>query len=320
MLRSPDSPRASLRGFTLIELLVVIAIIAILIALLLPAVQQAREAARRSQCKNNLKQIGLALHNYHDTHNCFPPGVIMQTADPEFSNTNDASTLVESWGWGSFLLPNVDQAPLYSAAGIGRGDLIQNHLTEVRTPLNVYRCPSDTAPPVRTDAAAGFSVAFAEWATSNYKGNCSHRNCPRDGGVNGTGLFWNRSNIRFRDIVDGSSNTIAIGETAWIRGSLRYMAAVWAGCELGESGNCVDDILASGRAAINHTNDHGDQLRESFSSMHEGGVHFVFGDGAVRFISQNINYVVNDLNNSSPVDSTYERLLSRNDNQPVGEF
>src|SRR4051812_6730319 len=97
-------PKTFKRGFTLIELLVVIAIIAVLIALLLPAVQQAREAARRSQCKNNLKQIGLALHNYHDTANTLPPGWI---GDPTGSNAGNR------WGWGTMILPYLDQAPLY---------------------------------------------------------------------------------------------------------------------------------------------------------------------------------------------------------------
>src|SRR6188472_548040 len=100
----------SRRGFTLIELLVVIAIIAILIALLLPAVQQAREAARRSQCKNNLKQLGLALHNYHDTSNTLPPGWI---AVPTMSGNTNASA--PCWGWGTMILPGLDQAPLYSS-------------------------------------------------------------------------------------------------------------------------------------------------------------------------------------------------------------
>lgn len=97
------------RGFTLIELLVVIAIIAILIALLLPAVQQAREAARRSTCKNNLKQIGIALHNYHDTHSVLPPGVLMFD-----DGSGDPDPDLGNWGWNTFLLPYIDQAPLYN--------------------------------------------------------------------------------------------------------------------------------------------------------------------------------------------------------------
>lgn len=308
-------------GFTLIELLVVIAIIAVLIALLLPAVQQARESARRTQCRNHLKQLGLALHNYHDTANCFPPGVIRQTADLQFDPAGDANALsIESWGWNAFLLPYLDQAPLYNQAGISRGDKLEDRLNEARTILPALRCPSDTAPRVRTTAAAGFTVRFGEWGTSNYKGNCSHRGCPIDGGVNATGLFWNNSYLRFSDITDGTSNTIALGEVGWVRGTLRYQAAVWAGCRLGLGGNCVDDIFGSGRASINHTNNNADQLQESFSSLHDGGIHVLLADGSVRFISENIHFLPDSVSNASAVDSTYERLLSRNDNQPLGDF
>src|SRR5689334_25410189 len=106
------------RAFTLIELLVVIAIIAVLIALLLPAVQQAREAARRTQCKNNLKQIGLALHNYHDTFRLFPPGYVDRNGNPNLTPDND---LGPGWGWAAFLLPYIDQSPLYSPINFNVG-------------------------------------------------------------------------------------------------------------------------------------------------------------------------------------------------------
>ena len=106
------------RGFTLIELLVVIAIIAILIALLLPAVQQAREAARSSQCKNNLKQLGLAMHNYHDTYKMFPP-------DNTFTKGKIATSSIPAWGWGTYLLPYLDQAPLFKRMGVNKRTLNQ---------------------------------------------------------------------------------------------------------------------------------------------------------------------------------------------------
>jgi len=116
-------------GFTLVELLVVIAIIGILVGLLLPAVQAAREAARRMQCSNNLKQIGLSLHNYHDAHKRFPPGVVQQQADPQFvPNAGNVNPPIESWGWGAFLLPFMEQGNLYSQAGIGQGTKLQDVL------------------------------------------------------------------------------------------------------------------------------------------------------------------------------------------------
>jgi len=126
------------RGFTLIELLVVIAIIAILIALLLPAVQQAREAARRTQCKNHLKQIGLAIHNYHDTHNTFPPGYIARIPQ------NITSSERGLYGWGAFVLPYMDQAPLYNLLQVGNVPLETNAVTNLaalQTPLPAFSLP-----------------------------------------------------------------------------------------------------------------------------------------------------------------------------------
>src|SRR5262245_62053385 len=134
------------RGFTLIELLVVIAIIAILIALLLPAVQQAREAARRTQCKNNLKQIGLALHNYESTHGLFPPSCIN---DPYASGTLDGVSYPDSlmvattgFGWGALLLAQLEQAPLYNQFNFSTGCWAIAHKTQVATRLPVFLCPS----------------------------------------------------------------------------------------------------------------------------------------------------------------------------------
>src|SRR3712207_6554389 len=139
--------RVTLRkGFTLIELLVVIAIIAILIALLLPAVQQAREAARRSQCKNNLHQMGLALHNYHDAHNVFPPAnfkVLIQDTSPDQFNS-------QSTHWGAMLLPYLDQAPLYNSMVWGSHPTIWYqgpNLVAQQTVLTVFQCPSSTDRP-----------------------------------------------------------------------------------------------------------------------------------------------------------------------------
>src|SRR5262249_37999311 len=137
--------RRRLRGFTLIELLVVIAIIAVLIALLLPAVQQAREAARRTQCRNNLKQFGIALHSYHDTYNHFPPGWV------QYTQTASAANGTAHWAWGTYLLPFVDQAPLYTLMQVGNSSLgmrqalaiggttIPNALAGMQAAQNAYR-------------------------------------------------------------------------------------------------------------------------------------------------------------------------------------
>ncbi len=142
------------RAFTLIELLVVIAIIAILVALLLPAVQQAREAARRSSCKNNLKQLGLAIHNYHDTYRTMPPGVVDDFTD-------------SIWGWGALILPFVEQGPVYDALRVGNIPLgvrmtpgnALDQLSVLQTPISTYRCPSDVGPEAHFSGAVVLSIA-----------------------------------------------------------------------------------------------------------------------------------------------------------------
>lgn len=318
--RQPRKCRGAVRGFTLVELLVVIAIIGILVGLLLPAVQAAREAARRMQCSNNLKQMGLAMHNYHDAHKVFPPGLVVQNADPQWTAAgNDLH--VESWAWGSFLLPYIEQSALYNQMGVGQGQLLQtiaSTTTLALTPLSVYRCPSDAGPAVRAP-----SGGFAEWATSNYKACTGHRRDALTIAVNTearSGMFWQNSKNGIRDMSDGTSNTILIGEIAFQRGPLQPRAGVWVGSLRAMGGNSAKDVFANGRGAINHSNTVFNELAESFSSLHVGGAQFVLGDGSVHFISENIEYITNGPNNTSPIDSTYERLTGRADGQVVGEF
>ena len=193
-------PRRTRRttGFTLIELLVVIAIIAILIALLLPAVQQAREAARRSTCQNNLKQMGIAMHNYHDVVQVFPPGVI-------HSLTNDPMGIGTGWSWGTFLLPYIDQAPIFNQLNTQRPIDPTNatQLSLIRTIIPVYNCPSDphrnnSENPYATIRMSGASTGVAI-GKSNYRAvfGPGEANCVlTDGG----GMFFANSNIRIRDL------------------------------------------------------------------------------------------------------------------------
>src|SRR5260370_18496730 len=153
-----DKRRRSYRGFMLIELLVVIAIIAALVALLLPAVQQAREAARRSQCKNNLKQMGLAVSNYHDTANSFPPGQMSTVTSPTFlspgvpglyGSWNDYGRhQYGGWAWASFLLPYLDQSALYNNLNIGAKPCASSgaQLLLAQTPLPIFPCPTHVGP------------------------------------------------------------------------------------------------------------------------------------------------------------------------------
>ena len=281
------------RGFTLIELLVVIAIIAILIALLLPAVQQAREAARRSQCKNNMKQLGLALHNYHDTHNIFPWGY--NTRDigiviPPATTVNDSDTFI---GWGAFILPYVDQAPLYNyIASNGGFDgprwyLIPalNSGTGVKTILPAFICPSDRMEGLNTDRSnspgkSNYKGVGYATATSPYIfGHQDHR-------------------TRIRDIGDGTSNTALLGESS--SHGFR-ITGVWYGIR-SNSEDCAVRMDESVDWAINGTSAY------AFSSPHVGGAHFLLADGAVRFLSENID------------STTYYNIGRKNDEQVLGEF
>jgi len=330
------------RGFTLIELLVVIAIIAILIALLLPAVQQAREAARRSQCKNNLKQIGLALHNYHDIFNGFPPGYV------EFglgATTNGAHAVNDGeghWAWSAMILPQIDQAPLFNQMNVGNRSVAQAMdamLTQMQNGQPAFRCPSDVAPQVNTtgpDAMTvgarllgrpgnptGDPVAVNSYLASNNSGQLllNRNNNP----VNGAnGAFWRNSSTRFRDMTDGSSNCIMVGERAWQVQSTATKSGVMFAVRQngglipnGASSTPVDDGLAFGMAAGNvKINENSAGGVDGFSSYHEGGAQMLMGDGRVRFISENIDHN----NVTTNVDSTFERLIGISDGQTVGEF
>ena len=218
---SPKTSVTRSRGFTLIELLVVIAIIAILIALLLPAVQQAREAARRTQCKNNLKQLGLALHNYHDTHSTLPPGCLQV---PNAAGTAPDRTR-GGWGWNVFVLPFLDQAPLYNLLN-PNGDNFPTSFAghPVQTVLSMMICPSDASPGVNN--YGGFTDVNGEGAgKSNYPavsgplnthtGVWGHVRLAQQGGPTVAGMFNYNSRTRFRDVTDGMSNSFAAAERAW---------------------------------------------------------------------------------------------------------
>jgi prepilin-type N-terminal cleavage/methylation domain-containing protein len=305
-----------LHGFTLIELLVVIAIIAILIALLLPAVQQAREAARRTECKNHLKQIGLAMHNYHDSHKCFPFG---------WGGTGPASGSPR-YSAISQLLPYFDQAPLYNTINFSL-PLVDPLNTPARmTEIPMLRCPSDFA---NTQPQAGGAINYMA-----NKGNlCMWQSTDQNG------IFFYLKSIRFRDIIDGSSSTAAFSERMLTDGNngvvspdedvFLSMAMPMTADEAIQMCYAVNiNDLANqfpifmGAPWINgqHTYLHTDvPNRRSCgfyplmatmppSSRHEGGVHTLLCDGAVRFISENIDL------------RTWRGIGSRNGKEVLGEF
>ncbi len=237
-------PRSPRRGFTLIELLVVIAIIAILVALLLPAVQQAREAARRSSCKNNLKQIALAIHNYHDTYRVFPPGHVVQTsgAGADIDRGN--------WAWSAFIAPFMELGPQYDTLRVGAVHAETHFPTTagndatapnaaawnvIITPVQTFRCPSD-AGPLRNNSryrglcgatgdnaggAPGNEAAINAVATSNYVGAMSSGNnrgavAFNYGDQGMDGVFGpSQAKRSIASLTDGASNVILLGERAY---------------------------------------------------------------------------------------------------------
>ena len=278
------------RGFTLIELLVVIAIISILIGLLLPAVQKIREAANRLKCTNNLKQVGLALHNYHGVYEKFPSGF------RSYSATIDGNGTGPGWGWAAYLLPYIEQDNLYRQIDLSK-DIADPFHANVRVqPLSIYRCPSDggggkTFFTSVTDTNAPIcDLAFANYV--GIGGTVEVTGFPDTG--NGT-LFRN-SNIGFADILDGTSNTLMVTE----RQSKRSPQTTWVGAVT----ECVNppmvpgyDLEGPATLCLSNTGEAADgrvpnnplDHVEDASSFHTGGVNGLMGDGSVRFIKNTIN-------------------------------
>lgn len=335
--------QAKRNGFTLIELLVVIAIIAILVALLLPAVQQAREAARRSSCKNNLKQMGLALHNYHDTYNVFPPGNVI---------ANHHST---AW---VHLLPQLEAGNVYDQLDFNRNvgfyfgatSAAANRPALNGTKIPAYSCPSSPLPDTKNQpcgACTGYTdttlFAGSYILIRGANDHSSTDNTASRGPVSQGGIFWHNSNARMRDITDGTSNTMVIGEQGdyvFSSGNTRQdprtqgASGFWMGHNADSndvSGNGTYDSSSTNSArCFNLTTIH-DQVPIGFRgwltadgsgspgtrredcntplvSAHKGGVQILLGDGAVRFLSENVNM------------QTARNLANKNDGNVIGEF
>tara|TARA_R110002095_G_scaffold2463_6_gene10050 strand:- start:6402 stop:7400 length:999 start_codon:yes stop_codon:yes gene_type:complete len=305
------------RGFTLIELLVVIAIIAILIALLLPAVQQAREAARRSTCKNNMKQIALALHNYHETHRVFPPGAIATTATSSaYDAWRDAGSTsgsgLHGTSWLVQILPFVDQSVIYDKWNFNTN--VMGNRNAAETNLPVFYCPTRRSKVRRLDEQLMISenpVSSATPVTLTkpfIKGGCDYGACI--GGGNGwsdgdiihpthrmtseigsfgggtggfLGMFSVNSDTAIRDIDDGISNTIMTGEVMKLHGSTAPTRSQdgWA---VGGVSTMFDTGISGGTSGGFNNN-----FYQSAGSDHVGGAHFGFADGSVHFLSENMS-------------------------------
>ena len=254
------------RGFTLIELLVVIAIIAVLIGLLVPAVQRVRESASRLQCHNNLKQIGIALHNYHDRHKFFPPGYV--------SGVNAAGADTgPGWAWAAHLLDDVEQTPLKRQISFGLDVAHATNAGPRVQQLSIFLCPSDTF--VGTFVPDGASVSIAH---ANYTGVFGNLEI-EDGPGNGNGMFYRNSRLRFADMVDGTSNTFFVGER-----SSNLSKATWTGALAG-----IDESQALVLGTCDHLpNDLAAAHPEDFWSRHAQGVNFLLGDGSVHNVHNSI--------------------------------
>lgn len=262
--------RGRTRAFTLVELLVVIAIIGILIALLLPAVQSAREAARRSECQNRLKQLSLALHNYHDAHRCLPSGSIMR---------GPAFTPFSGWGWGSMILPALEQGGLSAKCDFSINTAVGSNRDAIRVALPVFRCPSDIAPDTVEVDLPGYPQATV--ANGNYIG-CE-------------GFLSGLSSVKFGQVTDGLSMTLLLGERNFhppVNGTLPFTSA-WCGI-VTEATLYVftssPHIAVTGQKPINRSS----SSPANFSSRHPGGAFFARGDGSVGFIPDSIDAAVFD--------------------------
>ena len=303
------------QGFTLIELLVVIAIIAVLIALLLPAVQQAREAARRTQCKNNLKQIGLALHNFEGTFRAFPMG---QRAG------------IQSANWKVDLFPYMDQAPIY--ATINLADVYNNpQLKSLVMPA--FKCPSAVVPDLQP-------AAWVTWWTNNNHQVASYQGImgayPDPSGnptsiyVSNYGGWWSDNGMlranettKFADCTDGTSNTIIVGEQSGRVGTQDYRNGYftpWGSFTLASPISRLtpgQDTWGMGLSCVAYANnsktasgagsDTSYKGNTILNSEHVGGIHTLFLDGSVRFVSDNMNFL------------TFQYLCVRNDGKVVSD-
>jgi prepilin-type N-terminal cleavage/methylation domain-containing protein/prepilin-type processing-associated H-X9-DG protein len=333
------------QAFTLIELLVVMAIIATMMGLLLPAVQQVRAASARATCVNNLRQIGIALHNYNDSFKYFPPGYIDGNTDPNSTPDND---LGPGWGWASFLLPYLDQVIIYNQIDF-RFSIIDtkfsNNAKVAQTSLSIFQCPSDPNQQVMPLWDSTFTTPFAMVAHGNYVGCNGWEECFNNAGGNaqanigptgltgaglgpgsdglvgpsgllGDGLFFRNSKNKVATILDGLSNTIAVGERCSLHSPTTWTGAVTGGrvpawmattpwtspytppSAALDTGNGTayasadfDEALCLGHGDASHLPNADNPFYDpdTFWSMHPGGCNFLFCDGSVHFLTSTID-------------------------------
>ncbi len=294
-------------AFTLIELLVVVAIIGILIGLLLPAVQYARESARRSSCTNNLKQIGVAIQCYHDARKLLPPGYLAV-----FDATGNENG--PGWGWAALILPYLEEGNLHRTIQFGLSIESPANSGPRTTQITTYLCPSDS--PDSTWVAATLDLSGApkqticEVASANYIGVFG----TTEPGVNGDGIFFRDAKLALRNITDGTSQTMAVGER-----SHGLCQATWVGAVLNANlypppGSPAPPVVDNSTGMVlGHTGDGNgpgslDSHVNQFSSMHGQGANFLFADWHVQFLDESIEY------------RTYMALSTRAGGEVIGGF
>jgi prepilin-type processing-associated H-X9-DG protein len=302
------------RGFTINELVATIAAVGLLAGLLPAALEEARSSARRTQCQDHLKIIGLALHNYHDTYNTFPPGWVQADAHADSP---------PGYGWQRSILPFTENMPLYNKMMVTEeaankdvpGKRVRNTdfppmpsqgTPTLQTVVAVYRCPSDPTEPANS--------LRSNFGTSNYSGNFGSVAEPRwapaplaqfwPGAVESpeqpNGIFWRNSKCRIADIRDGTTNTFAVGERC-----ITSAAGIWPGVTSNQ--NRTDQ--ATDCVAGNEINSD----IAAYSSLHPGGSNFLFCDATVRFLKETI-----DSGRHSDRTGIYQWLSGRNDGQVIG--
>jgi prepilin-type N-terminal cleavage/methylation domain-containing protein/prepilin-type processing-associated H-X9-DG protein len=293
-MQTPRSSPTRVQAFTMIELLVVMAIIGILVALLLPAVQSAREAARRTQCRNNLKQIGLALHNYLDRMKRFPPAY----ASAYDSGGNDTGM---GWGWGSFLLDDLEQSALKKQINFGGQISDPSNLTPATTYLSAYTCPSDvfmekftiTVDPNGNPLTTPVTVARGNYVAVNGNNGVTGNQATNDG------AFLEDTSFRPADITDGLSNTFFIAERCHNMSDTTWTGAVTGVGVVDHRDPSPSAIEGSAALVLGHCGAHPPNNpsvtdADALASMHPIGVNFLFGDGSVQYVNSFIDLGVYD--------------------------
>lgn len=290
-VQNPPPSFSLRRGFTLVELLVSIAIIGLLVALLIPAVQAARESGRRSRCVNNLRQIGIALSDYHGRTAGLPSGYLSG-----FDSAGDDTG--PGWGWAALMLPEIEQVPAYDLIAFTRAieDPVNTRARLLSFP--VFLCPSDSAAADwwawSRDPVTGNPISkICQVGPSNYVGMYGNT----EPGVDGAGLFFRNSHVPFGEIIDGTSQTIAVGERAHDFGEATWVGSVTGAILYPDDNNSIGAFKAENSAGmiLGHAGEGygpGDPNADvnQFYSHHGRGVNFLFADGHVRFLSTDIDY------------------------------